>query len=94
VGYERVERAFHGRPDQVVDDPPGDLRVGARLLRWVDVDAAQQPRLALVEQGVVEGLVRLDLRLVPGEVLTVLLTRHVLGRPGPGLAVDRPQALP
>ena len=53
---------------EVVHHPPGDLAVGAGPLGRVDVDAAEDRGLALVEEGVVEGLVGGDLFLMPAKV--------------------------
>ena len=90
---ELVERSLELGAHALVHHPPRDLRVGARLLRRVDVDAAQQRRLVGVEECVVERLVRLHLRRVAGQVGTVGLVRHVGGRPPPRLAVDAPEPL-
>src|SRR4051794_34118018 len=81
----RLDRGAHAR----VDDPPRDLGVGAaHLLRRVDVHAAEQLRLAVVEQRVVERPVGLDLVGVVLQVLAVLLRGHRGGRPAPRPAVD------
>jgi hypothetical protein len=78
--------------DSSVNQPPGNLGIGALLLRRVDVDAAEQGCFRIVEQRVVKGLMGRDLCFVPGQVLDVLLVRHRGGRPAPCRAEDRPQA--
>src|SRR5215213_4706179 len=75
VGHQLVQLGLDVGPDEPVDDPPRHVGVGADPLGRVEVDAAEQLGLLLVEQGIVERLVRLDLALVPLEVLAVLLDR-------------------
>src|SRR5829696_8725830 len=90
---EVVEGALEVGADLGVDDPPRGDGVGSRgraFVGWVDVDAAEQSGLVLVEDGVVEGLVALDLLGVALEVGSVGLVGDRLDRPAPSLAVLRP----
>jgi len=79
-----------------VDHPPRNHGVGAggsAFFRWVDVHAAEQLGLVVIEHCVVERDVTGDLILVAGQVLAVVLKRHVSWWPPPQLAVFRPQSL-
>jgi hypothetical protein len=79
-----------------VDHPPRHQGVGAagsRFLRRVDVHAAKQFGLVVIEHCVVERHVTGDLVLVAGQVLAVVLICHVGRWPPPHLTVSRPQSL-
>src|SRR5947209_1008176 len=89
---ELVQRRLELR----IDRPPGCDGVGtgvALVVRRIDVDAAKESGLVLVQHGVVERLARRDLVLVVLQILLVLFVAHGLRRPAPSLAVLRPQLL-
>src|SRR5271165_1523091 len=89
--HQSVQRALRVAAGEGVHHPPGDLAIGACPLGRVDVDAAEDRRFLLVQQRVVEGLVRGYFLLVPAQIETVLFEGHCVLGPGPSEAEDLPQ---
>src|SRR5579859_6210154 len=73
VRHEAIELGLERRAHRVVDDPPRHAHVVPGVTRWIEIHAAEQPGLVLIEDRVIERLVGGDLPLVALEVLTILL---------------------
>lgn len=64
---ERVQRALEFGTGFLIHHPSADLRIGARLLGRIDVNAAKQDRLRIIKERIVERRLRRDPGFVTGE---------------------------